>query len=140
MSDYKPTDNTLKAMIRKAEEKLAVARKDFEYEYYGDAVSRAYYSVFHAISAVLAKKGLTYSSHTQTIGAFNREFVKNNVFPRHTYRKIQRLFEDRQIADYNCNLTIEKEIAEQDILDAEWLLGICKEYIKHFNDFTSSVD
>jgi len=88
MSDYKPTDDTLKAMIRKAEEKLAVAKKDFEYGYYGDAASRAYYSVFHAISAVLAKKGLTYSSHTQTIGAFNREFVKKDIFPRHTYRKI----------------------------------------------------
>ena len=67
MTDYKPTDETLKAMIEKAEEKLDIATKEFEMGYYGDAVSRAYYAVFHAISAVLAHNGLTYSSHTQTI-------------------------------------------------------------------------
>lgn len=74
MNDYKPTNKILKAMIHKAEEKLEVARKDFEMGYYGDATSRAYYAVFHAISAVLAKHGLTFSSHAQTIGTFNCMF------------------------------------------------------------------
>ena len=130
MSDYKPTGDVLKAMIIKAEQKLEVARNDFKFEYYGDAVSRAYYAVFHAISAVLAKNGLAFSSHAQTIGAFNREFVKKEIFPRDTYRKIQRLFEDRQLADYDWNLTFEKDIAEQDIIDAEWLVKVCREYIE----------
>ena len=101
-----------------------------ELGYYGDAASRAYYAVFHAISAVLAKKGLTFSSHAQTIGTFNREFVKSGIFPSDTYRKVQRLFEDRQTADYDWNLNLDKNTAKKDIRDAEWLVGICREYVE----------
>lgn len=81
MNKYEPTLKTLKAMINKAQEKLEVAKVDFESGYYGDASSRAYYAVFHAISAVLAAKGFTFTSHAQTIGAFNREFIKVKISP-----------------------------------------------------------
>ena len=134
MTDYKPTNETLKAMIEKAEEKLEIATKEYEMGYYGDAVSRAYYAVFHAISAVLAQIGLTFSSHAQTIGAFNREFVKKGIFPQNTYRKIQRLFDNRHVADYDWNLNIEKEIAELDISEARWLVKACRKYIENRND------
>ena len=130
MSGYEPTPDALKAMIKKAEEKLEVAKNDFELGYFGDAASRAYYAVFHAISAVLAVKGLTFTSHAQTIGAFNREFIKEKIFPPDTYRKIQRLFDDRQMADYDWHLTLNKELAEQDIIDAKWLVNACCNYLE----------
>ena len=123
LSGYKPTPDTLKAMLKKAQEKLEVAKKDFESGYFGDSSSRAYYAVFHAISADLAERGLTFASHAQTIGAFNREFIKERVFPSNTFRKIQRLFENRQMADYDWNFTFEKDHAEEDITDAEWLVN-----------------
>jgi uncharacterized protein (UPF0332 family) len=55
----------LNAMLAKAEQKLASARASLEAGYHDDAASRAYYAAFHAISAALAVKGLSYSSYGQ---------------------------------------------------------------------------
>lgn len=120
----------LKAMLQKADEKLAVARKDFENEFFGDAVSRAYYAVYHAITAVLASRGLSFSSHTQTLGAFNREFVKNGVFPPDTYKKIQRLFEDRQAGDYDWKNQINRNTAEMDLAAATGVVTLCRKHLE----------
>ena len=67
----------LKLMIEKAESKLEIANIAFNSNQYDDSVSRSYYSVLHAISALLITKDLSFSSHSQTIGAFNKEFIKN---------------------------------------------------------------
>ena len=122
--------DVLQLMLRKAENKLNVAKNDFKSGFYDDAPSRAYYAVYHAITAVLAQKGLSFSSHAQTIGAFNREFIKTGIMPSDTFRKIQRLFDDRHSADYDLNLLIDKEQAEQDIIDAEWLINECVKYLE----------
>jgi len=98
--------------------------------------SRAYYAVFHAISAVLAEQGLSFSSHAQTLGAFNREFVKTGIFPPHSYRILQRLFEDRQLGDYDWSRDLDKETAENDVRDAESLISIC---IKHLEEKTGFI-
>jgi len=55
----------LRLMIEKAASKLKTARIDFENGQYDDSISRSYYAVFHALSAALLQKGLTYSSHSQ---------------------------------------------------------------------------
>jgi len=120
----------LKAMLDKASEKCEIAQKIFEQGYFNDASSRAYYAAFHAVSAALASKGLSYSSHAQTIGAFNREFVKTSVFPAEFSRILQRLFENRQIGDYNLNQSIGKEEAEKDLRDARRLLDACRQYLE----------
>ena len=57
----------LKLMIEKAESKLETANIALTNHQYDDAVSRSYYAVFHAISALLFTKGLSFSSHSQTI-------------------------------------------------------------------------
>jgi len=46
----------LQSIIEKGKSKLKTAQIDFEYHQFDDTVSRAYYAVFHAISAFLEKK------------------------------------------------------------------------------------
>jgi len=130
MNEHQVTPDVLQAMVRKACEKLASGRKDLEAGFYDDAASRAYYAAFHAVSAVLAVHGRAFSSHAQTLGAFNRELVKTGAFPPNTFRKLQRLFEDRQVADYSWNLSVDKDTAAQDLDDAEFLVNACREYIE----------
>jgi uncharacterized protein (UPF0332 family) len=130
MNEYKPTPDVLQAMLWKARENLASAQKNLDSGFYGDVASRAYYAAFHAISAVLADHGLTFSSHAQTLGSFNRELIKTGVFPADTFRKLQRLFEDRQVADYDWNISVDEETAKQDLADAEWLVNACREYLE----------
>jgi uncharacterized protein (UPF0332 family) len=95
----------------------------------GEASSRAYYAVFHAITAVLATRGLAFSSHAQTIGAFNREFVKTGLFPSGTTRILQRLFEDRQVADYEWIVSVDRQTAREDVANAQTLVEACAQYV-----------
>ena len=82
MTKATSTREMLATLLAKADQKLDVARRDLNSGDFGDAVSRAYYAVFHALTAVLLERGLSYSSHGQALGAFNRELVKTGVFPR----------------------------------------------------------
>lgn len=116
----------LQAMISKAEEKLASARISFESGFYDDASSRAYYSAFHAVSAALGARGLVYSSHGQTLGAFNKEFVKTGVIEQEAFRRLQKLFANRQIGDYDASSSIDRDQAKRDLDEARWIVDRCK--------------
>ncbi len=126
MNEPQCPPEALRSILRKAKEKLAGAKMDFEAGFYDDAASRSYYAVFHAMTATLAQKGLSFSSHYQTVGAFNREFVKTGSFPKETTRILQRLFKDRQFGDYSWTIHIDHETALQDITDAEWMIQKCQ--------------
>jgi len=130
MSKHQATPEALRAMLKKARQKLAAARKDMEFGFFGEASSRAYYAAFHAVSAVLAHHGLAFSSHAQTLAAFNRQFVKTAVFPTDTFRKLQRLFEDRQVADYDWTRDVDKQTAQKDLDDAQWLVDTSVAYLE----------
>ncbi|HUT52298.1 MAG TPA: HEPN domain-containing protein [bacterium] len=130
MKNQKPGLENLKAMLSKAEHKLASAQREFEMGFVSDSASRAYYAAYHAISAVLAHHGLTFSSHAQLLGAFNRGFVKTGIFPPDTFKKLQRMFLDRNIADYQISKTVSRQVAEKDIANAKLLVEACREYLE----------
>ena len=130
MTGFKATPEVLEAILAKADEMLVSASRAVETGAWGDAASRAYYAVFHAISAVLATRGLSYSSHSQALGAFNREFVKTGVFAPATTRQLQRLFEDRQIADYDWNRRLDEATARQDVADAAAVVAACRRFVR----------
>lgn len=126
----KPGDiNVIKMMLSKAREKLKTAQIDFDNERYEDSVSRAYYAVFHSISAVLLSKGLHFSSHGQTIGAFNKEFIKTQKFPASFTRTIRKLFKERQTSDYDFESYIDADIAKEDLAEAGKIIDACEEYL-----------
>lgn len=120
---------TIKPMIEKAESKLKTALIDFENGQYDDSVSRSYYAIFHAISAALFSKGLSFSSHGQTIGAFNREFIKTGIFPREYMLAVQKLFDERQTGDYDIFSEIDRDTACECAEDARKLIDGIKKYL-----------
>ena len=120
----------LRLMIEKAASKLKTARIDFENGQYDDSISRSYYAVFHALSAALLQKRLTYSSHSQAIGAFNREFVKQGLFPKDFTAIVQGLFADRQTGDYDLGDMIDEETAALGIKNADRILQAIRLYLE----------
>lgn len=96
----------------------------------GDAASRAYYAAFHAVSAVLLSKGITLSSHSKVLGSFNKEFVHTGFFPHEFTTILTRLFEDRQMGDYDFTPGVTKEEANQDIEDAVKIVEEVKKFLK----------
>ena len=117
-------------IVRTAEEKLNSARHSFSGGYFGDASSRSYYAVYHVLTAVLATKGLSFSSHAQVLGAFNKEFIYAGHIADIDYRGIQRLFDDRQKGDYATMLVVGEETASQDINIAQKIIDSCSAFLR----------
>jgi hypothetical protein len=123
-----PDREVVERMLAKADLKLQAARSAMAQGFDDDAVSRAYYAAYHAISAALLVKGFTFSSHSQTIGAFNREFVKTGVFPVGFTRIVQRLYDERQAGDCDIDSHIDAGTASRDIDDATALVAQCRRF------------
>lgn len=119
---------TIKEMLNKSRKKLKTALTNLEHEEYDDSVSRSYYGVFHAISAVLLSKGFHFSTHAQTIGSFNREFVKTEEIPVLT-KTIEKLFSERQIGDYDFQSCLDSATAKENLEEAEKIIDACEIYL-----------
>ena len=59
----------------------------FASEQYRAANNRAYYSIFHSICAVLAKEGIAFKRHKDTIGYFNKNYIHTGVFSKRIRQK-----------------------------------------------------
>lgn len=119
----------IEATLKVAADKLKSARILLENDQYSDAASRAYYCAFHAVTAVLLGRNLVFSSHGQTIGAFNREFVKTGLFPSHFGRRLAKMQMDREAGDYRTHSPIGDKIAQEDVKTAEEILIACQRYL-----------
>jgi len=71
-----PSKNFVKASLVRAEKALHSARLLAENGELEDAVSRAYYAMFHAARALLFSKGEKPKTHRGTISLFGEKIVK----------------------------------------------------------------
>ena len=120
----------LNGMLVKARSKLRAAHVLLESGSWSDAGSRAYYAVFHAISAALLSIGESYSSHAQVIGMFNRRFVHTSQFPREFTAILTRLFEDRQSGDYDVTIELTEAEAREDVADAATVVDAVARFLE----------
>jgi uncharacterized protein (UPF0332 family) len=118
----------LAALFEKSQSKLATARILYDAGQYDDSVSRAYYAVFHALSAILYRNDQVFSKHGHVIGAFNKEFVKTGIFPPEFSRQIDGLFKDRQAGDYLPGPAIAAEVALVHLHNAENIISAIINY------------
>ena len=75
------------------------AKLMYENERYKNALNRAYYGIFHAIRAVNALDGFDSSKHSGVIAHFNKNYVKEGVFPKELSKIIRLASENREKAD-----------------------------------------
>jgi uncharacterized protein (UPF0332 family) len=63
-------------------------------------INRAYYAMFYAVMALLIFEQFISSKHTGVLSFFNRQFIKEGIFPKEMGRWINKAFEMRQSGDY----------------------------------------
>ena len=71
--------------------------------------NRLYYSVFHAISALLLKEGFSAKTHSGVTSIFGQKFVKEGVFSKEDSVLIMQLKEMRNTGDYDDFMDWEEE-------------------------------
>jgi uncharacterized protein (UPF0332 family) len=124
----------INSMIKKSEDKLESANVLFQNAIYDDCASRVYYAVYHVLVAVLYSKDLEFSSHSQTIGAFNKEFVHASIFPKYFTKKIKSLYDYRESGDYDVNSNITKEIASECLDTASEVVSTISTHLQELFD------
>lgn len=114
--------------IQTAKENLRSARILLNAEEYKSANNRAYYAIFHAINAVHAISGKAYKRHKDAIANFNKEYVKNEIFPREIGRKINEAEEIRHASDYDDFYIANKDESERQVIVAEEFIALVEQY------------
>jgi uncharacterized protein (UPF0332 family) len=69
--------------------------------------------MFYTVLALLATRALGTSKHSGAISLFDREFVKQGLFPKDLSAWVHRAFEKRLDADYTALVGVEKQDAEE---------------------------
>ncbi len=114
--------------IENAKEDLKSAKILRDASSYKGANNRAYYAVFHAISAVHGLKGVAYKRHKDAIGNFNKEYVKTEIFPKEMGRKIAGVEEVRHASDYDDFYIATKDEVDEQIAIAEEFIDMVEKY------------
>ena len=120
---------------------LAKYRLEKAWECYNDAVStlelgsfntaanRIYYSIFHAMRAVLALDGFDSKKHSGIISAFRQRYIKTGVFDMKFSETIELGFRLRAKSDYDdFYIVLKSEVSEQ-IDDSKHFLSAVVEFI-----------
>lgn len=113
-----------------AKDDLDTANLTFQAGKFRAANNRAYYSIFHTISAVLAKEGIAFKRHKDTISYFNKNYIHTEIFPKELGRKIVKAEEIRHASDYDTFYIASKEVTAQQIQTAEQLLCLAEKYLE----------
>ena len=126
--DVGDKSDVAKHRLRVAKEDLQAAYLLLEANSYRGANNRAYYAIFHAVSAVLAMEGVAFKKHKDTLAYFNKNYVATEIFPRNLGRKIVKAEEIRHESDYDIFYIASKEITVEQIQTAEQLIELVEEY------------
>jgi len=116
--------------LEKAEQKLNTAEQLLDTGAHDDAISRAYYSMFHAVSALLMLKALETRTHSGLVNLFGQHFVNTGEFEPKFGRMLSESKELRENGDYEIFFSGTKEEAELTINNAKELFAEVSKYIQ----------
>ena len=112
-----------------AEECLSAAKSLRETENYKSAANRAYYTVFHAMRAILAQNEIDLKRHSGVISEVRRLYIKTGIFQSELSQIISSLFEIRSDSDYDDFFVISKNEVDEQIKNAELFLTSVRAYL-----------
>lgn len=90
--------------------------------YWDNIANRLYYSVFHAVSALLINDGHEVSSHKGAVVIFGRYYVKTGIMSLTDGKLYSQLQTMREKSDYNCAYNTTREEIEPMIGPTEDLI------------------
>jgi uncharacterized protein (UPF0332 family) len=119
--------------MEKAKESLGSAQLEFSKEHLSFCVNRLYYSAFYAVSAILAMHGLKYGKHSAVRASLHRDFVKKRIVSSEMGKLFDRLFYDRQKADYAVFVNLDSELVKNEIDQVVVFINIFQDLLEKEN-------
>lgn len=112
-----------------AREDLETVESNYSENHLRAANNRAYYAIYHAITAILAIESVAFKKHKDTIAYFNKSYVKTEVFSRELGRRISLAQEIRHASDYDEFYLVTKEETEAQIKSARELIELVEIFL-----------
>ncbi|HDS74725.1 MAG TPA: HEPN domain-containing protein [Firmicutes bacterium] len=122
------TDDVQKHLTR-ADLSLRAAERMMP-EFPSDAISRAYYAVFHAAKAVALLLDIDRSSHHALWSVFGREVANTELMPRECHKYALDLFSARMSSDYLADPADTVALAERHLQNAREFVAAAKTFIE----------
>jgi len=119
-----------KAHLKKSVERLRVAEKLFHDGAYEDAVSRAYYAMYHAARAALSSVDVFPRTHEGVVSEFGRKFVLAGVFPKELGKNLADAKAARETYEYSVTSIVGKSEAEAILLNARRFVNTIKRHLE----------
>ena len=130
MDDMGGARELAKYRVDVAKEDLASAVKNLAFGDYRTANNRAYYAIYHAISACLALEHKAFKTHAQSIGAFNKDYIHKGIFPAEYGRKIKEAQDMRHSSDYDDFYVVSIERTNALVENAKEVVAAIDEYVQ----------
>lgn len=115
--------------LAKSKEDLIAAKLLFDNGNYRIANNRAYYSIFHALRAVLVLDNFDSSKHSGVIAEFRRRYIKEDIFPIEMSKMLGSAFTIRNASDYDDMFIASKNETAEQIANAEFVYKLIEKYI-----------
>ena len=125
----KAIEEMIRNQVGKAEETLSAAKILIKSDFPDDAISRAYYAIFHAASAVLLAEGITVKSHAALKEMFGLHLVKKGKIEKKYSQILRKLKDDREDSDYDIYTDFSGHEAKIALHDAEQFIKAMKQYL-----------
>lgn len=90
------------------------------------AVTRAYYAMFHAATAVLIARDIKRSSHRGILSAFGEYLVKPGLIKKSLHQSLLEAFELRQQTDYEPITNVDNRQAREILDKAIDFVDVCR--------------
>ena len=96
------------------------------------AASRAYYAAFHALTALFALRGQTFSKHSALRGALHRELIKTGHWDVKLGRAYDFLMDMRETGDYGGLVSVKPNDAKMALDKAKTIIEAVKQNCPEF--------
>ncbi len=115
--------------LNQAKENLEEAHILFEINKFKGANNRAYYSIFHAIKAVLALEEVDFKKHSSVLAYFNKNYISSGIFESELGKRISKASYIREKSDYVDFYIVTKEETKGQIETAKIIVEAISKYI-----------
>ena len=94
------------------------------------ALNRIYYGIFYIISALAIKHQFSTSKHSQMIGWFNKNYVRNFIVTREIGKIVHDAFDKRMKGDYDILVEFDFEDVSVDLKNMKKTISVIKTLIE----------
>lgn len=114
-------DIAVTLLVEKSQRNMEQAMRNAEMDYWDLVANRLYYSVFHAVTALMLLDGIKTATHKGTSSQFGQHYVLTGQFSREDGMLYSRLQTIREKAYYQNTFSITPDKGAKLIADAQAL-------------------